>query len=55
MIPLLSLQKFMSLIFVHGKLCAFVYVLSSTSTPFMRLQYFAKFHPSCFTPRFALR
>ncbi|RWV95884.1 hypothetical protein BHE74_00054093 [Ensete ventricosum] len=27
---------------------------SSTSTPFMWLRYFTKFHPSCFTSRFAL-
>ncbi|RWW49862.1 hypothetical protein BHE74_00043925, partial [Ensete ventricosum] len=27
---------------------------SFTSTPFMRLGYFTKFHPSCSTSRFAL-
>ncbi|RWV82193.1 hypothetical protein BHE74_00017673 [Ensete ventricosum] len=27
---------------------------SSTSTPFMWLGYFTKFHPSCFASRFAL-
>ncbi|RRT44899.1 hypothetical protein B296_00022408 [Ensete ventricosum] len=27
---------------------------SSTLTPFMRLGYFTKFHPSCSTSRFAL-
>ncbi|RZS03136.1 hypothetical protein BHM03_00033278 [Ensete ventricosum] len=27
---------------------------SSTSTPFMRLRYFIKFHPSCFASRFSL-
>ncbi|RWV79837.1 hypothetical protein GW17_00058972 [Ensete ventricosum] len=27
---------------------------SSMSTPFMRLGYFTKFHPSCFVSRFTL-
>ncbi|RZR96615.1 hypothetical protein BHM03_00025658 [Ensete ventricosum] len=35
-------------------LCFRSMFLSSTSTPFMRLGYFTKFHPSCSASRFAL-
>ncbi|RWV80220.1 hypothetical protein GW17_00058542 [Ensete ventricosum] len=55
MIPLLPLQEFMPLTSVQGKLCAsLLHGPSSMSTPFMRLGYFTKFHPSRFAPRFAL-
>ncbi|RWW05503.1 hypothetical protein GW17_00031215 [Ensete ventricosum] len=54
-IPLLPLQEFMSLTSVQGKFCASASCFqSSTSTPFIRLGYFIKFHLSCSTFRFAL-
>ncbi|RWW16470.1 hypothetical protein BHE74_00004266 [Ensete ventricosum] len=35
-------------------LCSCSIFSSSMSTPFMRLGYFTKIYPSCFTSRFAL-
>ncbi|RZS11178.1 hypothetical protein BHM03_00042478 [Ensete ventricosum] len=54
MIPLLPLQEFMSLTSIQEKLCASALYFISMLTPFIRLEYFTKFHPSCSFPRFAL-
>ncbi|RRT51485.1 hypothetical protein B296_00045702 [Ensete ventricosum] len=50
MSSLLPLQEFMSLTSIQGKFRASAHVPSSTSTLFMRLGYFTKFHPSCSAP-----
>ncbi|RWV78720.1 hypothetical protein GW17_00060261 [Ensete ventricosum] len=41
-------------LYLRKALCFCSMFLSSTSTFFMRLGYFTKFHPSCSTSQFAL-
>ncbi|RRT83438.1 hypothetical protein B296_00002210 [Ensete ventricosum] len=54
MIPLLPLQESMSLTSGQGKLRVSAPCSISTSTPFMQLGHFTRFHRSCYASQFVL-